>query len=122
MKEIKLPESQMRSWSPRCPSAGLKRRIFEAPTRPMLVVAWPLRCLAPAATCLLLAIAVLNQGSTLPGSAGRHAFQSGMLGSNLIAYLPDNYQQEQNCCSPSTLEWTNPTGSTSSINSFRPAR
>jgi len=82
---------------------------------------WSLRCLAPSATCLLLALAALTQGNSVaPPIRGNVLL--GMIGSNQINYVPVNYQQEQNSCFGLTFEWTNRSGSTSSISSFPPGR
>jgi hypothetical protein len=70
----------------------------------------------------LLGVAALKQGNSLSGTMTRADLMPGMVGSNRIAYLPVNYQQEQNSCSPLTFEWTNRSGSTSSNGSFSPGR
>ena len=119
---MNLPEDQWRSWRPRRPSPKLKRRIFAHPSGAPQVVLWSLRCLAPSLTCLLLAIAALKQGSTVTNPNARRDWLLGMIGSNQITYLPGNYQQEQNRCASVTFDWTNRSGSTSSISSFPPGK
>ena len=119
---MNLTENQLRSWQPRRPSARLDHRIFAEPPRASGRVVRSFRCLAPAAACLLLAMAAFNRGGGISSAPYRHEFGVGMIGSNQIAYLPDNYQQEQNSYSPATFEWTNLSGSTSSISPFRHVR
>ena len=121
MKETNLPEARLRSWQPRRPSPGVKHRIFAEPASPSQALLWSLRCLAPSATCLLLALAALTQGNRVAPPATGHLLL-GMIGSNQIEGIPDNYQQEQNSCYGLTFEWTNRSGSTSSISSFPPGR
>jgi hypothetical protein len=115
MKEMNLPETQLRSWQPRRPSARLERRIFAAPHLAPRVVVWSLRCLAPAAACLLVAVAVFHQGGSVPGGTVHGDSLAGAGWSNQIAYVPGHYQPARNAVSPPTLEWTNRNGSTSSI-------
>ena len=121
MKETNWPETRLHSWQPRRPSPGVKQRIFSEPASPSRALLWSLRCLAPSAACLLLALASLTQGSRVaPPATGNLLL--GMIGSNQIHGIPDNYQQEQNSCFGLTFEWTNRSGSTSSISSFPPSR
>jgi len=124
MKEMNLPEAQLRSWQPRLPSAGLKHRIFNARPRTSEMVMGSLRRLTPAAACLLVALVTFYQGGNLSHRPARPAFMVGMIGSNQIAlaYLPDNSRQELNSVSPATFEWTNRSSSTSSISPFSPGK
>jgi hypothetical protein len=121
MNEMNFPETRLRSWQPRPPSARLKHRIFEAPA-PSHSFNWSLRCLAPAAACLLVAIAAFNKGGVIPTDSARSESLLGMIGSNMLARVPGDYLQEQNCFAPHTFEWTNRSGSTSSIDSFSPGK
>jgi hypothetical protein len=124
MKEMNLPETQLRSWQPRRPSAGLKHRIFAAPHRTAHLVIWSLRRLTPVAACLLVALAAVNQGRNFSSNAAPTGFGPGMIGSNQIqiAYLPADRPLEENRVSRVTLEWTNRGSSTSSISSFSPGK
>jgi hypothetical protein len=120
MKETNLPETQLRSWQPRRPSAGLKRRIFSAdPGRSAM--AWFVGSLAPVAACALLTLLVLNTGNSLPGgSTGREAMMAMVLSNqNYAAYASDGSQNVQNRLCTVTLDWTN-RGASSSSTHFTP--
>lgn len=119
---MNLLETQLRSWQPRQPSANLKDRIFLASPETPRMLFWSLRCLAPAAACLLVAMMALKPGGGISIGTYSHDVTMGMIGSNQIAYLPGNFQQEQNRLSHVTFEWTNLSGSTSSIGSFSPGK
>jgi hypothetical protein len=122
MKEMNLPETQLRSWQPRRPSASLKHRIFAAPRHTAHLVMWSLRRLAPAAACLLVAVAAVNQGRHYAGDTAAPGSGFGLSGSNQIqiAWLPANGALDENRVSRVTFGWTNRSGSTSSISSFSP--
>jgi len=115
-------ENQLRSWQPRRASAGLKRRIFDAPDHAHRLAARSLRWLAPAAACLLLAMTVLHQGNfagDLP-----HPEPVLMVNSSNQSYvmnLSGTYAPRENEVSPVTFDWTNRGSSTSSV-SFTPSR
>ena len=116
MKEMNLPEAQLRSWQPRRPSAGLKRRIFSArpdtPT-PAAFLGW----LAPVTACALLTLLVFNSGSGLPvGSNSRGVMMAMVLSNqNYAAYAPDGSQNVQNRLAGVTFDWTNRGNSSPSI-------
>jgi hypothetical protein len=120
MKELNLPEAQLRSWQPRRPSDAVRQRIFVDPPVSPSAAAWWLRCLVPATACLLVAMTTWNHSGRMAGESASPGFMLGMVGSNGIAYLPGDYQQPQNRLSSVTFGWTNPAGSTSSIGSFSP--
>ena len=125
MNESNLPENQLRSWRPRRPSAGLKRRIFRIRQTTPKIMVWAFRCLAPAAGCVLLAAATLNQGNGRSSERLQGNRMMAMLTSitsNQLAYLPGDYQQALNGTCRLTFEWTNRNGSTSSIGSFLPGK
>src|SRR5207253_9564785 len=116
-------ETQLRSWTPRRPSAGLKGRVFGpsvgvAPGRPF-AFGW----LAPATVCVLLLFVTFNQRE---GELARLAASSdqvplmAMTLSNMsfAAYLPGSFAHDQNAVRPDGLEWTNHGHSPSSIPSF----
>ena len=124
MKETNLLETQLRSWRPRHPSARLKRRLFAAPARVMPQMAWFLGWLAPATACALLTISVFNSGNSLPGHSSRHEPMVAMTLSNqsYAAYVSGAFQSGQNDLPSVTLDWTNRSGSASSMNSILPGR
>ena len=116
MKEMNLPETQLRSWQPRHPSAGLKRRIFSA--RPGVPASTAfLGWLAPVTACALLTLLVFNSTGSLPGgSAGQEALMGMVLSNqNYAAYASDGSQNVQNRLATVTFDWTNSGTSTSSV-------
>jgi len=116
MKEMNLPETQLRSWRPRRPSAGLKRRIFSS--RPGLpATAAFLGWLAPVTACGLLTLLVFNSGNGLPAGSNNHGTIFAMILSNqnYAAYASDGSQNVQNRVSSVTFDWTNSGSSSSSI-------
>jgi hypothetical protein len=121
MKKMNLPEIQLRSWHPRQPSPNLKRQIFST-SRVQIEIAWAFRLLAPAAACLLMALAVFNQGN-LSGRTRYEPFMA-LSSSNqsYMTFLPGGHEYDHNDFSRLTFEWTNRSGSTSSISSFSPGR
>jgi hypothetical protein len=119
MKEMNPLEARLRSWQPRRPSPRLRHRIFLAPSRtPAQTLFQSLRCLAPAAACLLLALGAFSQGGAVSGGVTHQELLTGMIGSNRVPYLPADYQQEYNRLARVTFGWTNSSDSTSSITSF----
>ena len=116
MKEMNLPETQLRSWQPRRPSAGLKRRIFSARPGTPATAAF-LGWLAPATACALLTLLVFNSGNSLPGSStSRRAMMAMVLSNqNFAAYASDGSQNVQNRLSSVTFDWTNRGASSPSI-------
>ena len=116
-KEMNL-ENQLRSWQPRRPSPRLKRRLFPFTGGNDGHGVW-LRCLAPAAACLLLAITIMNQEPGLAASSARRQPTVGMLSSNLnYTYTPS--ANDRNQVAPPSFEWTNLSDSSSSISPFSP--
>jgi len=108
MKEMNLPETQLRSWRPHRPSAGLKRRIFSARpgTRtPAAFLGW----LAPVTACALLTLLVFNPANSLPGSSASRGAMMGMVLSNqnYAAYASDGSQNVQNRLASVTFDSTN---------------
>jgi hypothetical protein len=120
MKEMNLPETQLRSWQPRHPSARLKRRLFAAPVRVMPQMAWFLGWLAPATACALLTLSVFNSANSLPGRSPRHEPLVAMMLSNhsYAACVSGAFQSGHNDPPSITVDWTNRSGSTSSLNPF----
>src|SRR5208282_4178378 len=116
MKETNLLETQLRSWQPRRPSAGLKRRIFSAqPGTPAAAVF--LGWLAPVTACALLTLLIFNSGNGLPAVSSSHGTMVAMILSNqnYAAYASDGSQNVQNRLATVTFDWTNRGASTSSI-------
>ena len=108
MKEMDSLETQLRSWQPRRPSAGLKRRIFSA--RPDVPTnATFLGWLAPVTACALLTLLVFNPANSLPGSSPARGAMMGMVMSNqnYAAYASDGSQNVQNRLASVTFDSTN---------------
>jgi len=106
----------LRSWQPRRPSAGLKRRIFSAQPGTPTAAAF-LGWLAPVTACALLTLLVFNPANSLPSSSTSRGAMIAMVLSNqnYAAYAPDGSQNVQNRLSSVTLDWTNRCVSTSTI-------
>jgi len=113
---MNLPETQLRSWQPRRPSAGLKRRIFSARPGTPASAAW-LGWMAPATACALLTLIVFNSANGLPAGSGSHGTMMAMnlSNQNYATYAPDGSQNVQNHLATVTFDWTNSGASTSSI-------
>ena len=112
----------MRSWQPRRPSAGLKGRVWLASKRRTFELGVHLRWLTPVAACLLLAISAVKQSENTFQSATRARFAPSVIESNQIAYVPESCYRPRENWFPATFEWTNLSGSTSSIGSFLPGK
>jgi hypothetical protein len=87
-------------------------------------MAWFLGWLAPATACALLTLSVFNSGNSLPGRSSRHEPMVAMTLSNqsYAAYVSGAFQSGQNDLPSVTLDWTNRSGSASSMNSILPGR
>src|ERR1051325_3711270 len=139
MNEMNDLEMQLRSWALRRPSAKLKQRIFAsdrtagfAQVHPIFlfthhvsrITRWlsptSFRWLAPAMAALFFMCILLNQHSTPMASPASSPLVAMILSSNqsAAAYLPGSFQREQNGLPSDTFEWTNGSGSTSSISSL----
>lgn len=100
-------EQQLKSWKPRRPSARIERRLFGREQRPLdltRAIAW----LAPAAACLVLALAAARPGGGSAGAA-RPESMFAMMASNRASgsLLPDNGAQPENCVVRASFQWTN---------------
>jgi hypothetical protein len=86
-------------------------------------MAWFLGWLAPATACALLTLSVFNSANSLPGSSPRHEPMVAMMLSNqsYVACVSGAFQSGQNDPPSITVDWTNRSGSTSSMTSFRSA-
>jgi hypothetical protein len=113
---MNLPETQLRSWRPRRPSAGLKRRILSARPGTPATAAF-LGWLAPATACALLTLLVFNSSNGLPAGPSSHGTMMAMILSNqnYAAYASDGSQNVQNHLATVTFDCTNRGASTSSI-------
>jgi len=124
---------------PRRPSAKVKQRIFSANKSAEFASVHPIilltdrasrlaRCLkptsfrwlAPAIAALFLTCIILNQRNAPMASPATAPLIAMILSSNqsAAAYLPGSFQREQNRLPSDTFEWTNGSGSTSSISSL----
>jgi hypothetical protein len=127
-------EMQLRSWAPRRPAAKLKERLLAlestagdvdsaigsaSPMEPLS--GFRLSWLAPVTVSLVLA-AVLFSQHTSPAISGTtsNTPMVAMILSNqsAAAYLPGTFHRAQNEIRNRTFEWTNGSGSTSSIRSL----
>ena len=120
MKEMNLLEAQLRSWRPRRPSAGLKRRLFATRVGRVPQMAWFVGWLVPATACVTLTFLMFNSGNAIPGPSLRHNPMVASMLSNqsLLGSAPENPWKGQNELSSVTFDWTNRSGSTSSMPSF----
>ena len=123
MSELNPLETQLRSWTPRRPSPGLKARLFGGRQRPRTEARLSLGWLAPVTACLLLLFVTFNQtGGGLAGvsaTAGQGPIVAMTLSNvSLAAYLPGSFPYERNALPADTFEWTNTSRSPSSIASF----
>ena len=104
MKEMN--ETQLRSWRPRRPSAGLKRRILQLAGEPDVPAAhWLWGCLAPTVACALLTLMMFNHGSD--GLAQRPAISVILSDQTSAAYATDGERTEQNHLAAVTFDSTN---------------
>lgn len=109
-------ERQLPSWQLRRPSAGLKRRLFAERLSPVPRMAWFMGWMVPASACALLTFSVFSSGNQMPGrSAGLAPEQS--RNQNYLALAPDSFQRGQNNLLSVTFDWTNCSGSTTTITS-----
>ena len=123
---------ELRSWAPRRPSARLRRRLFNSvtpqvtrdagtPDTPRFRFAW----LAPATAAFLLMAVLFNQRNSpvISGSATSTGMVAMILSNQSpAAYLPAGFEGSHNLVPGETFEWTNGSGSTSSMRSLSPAK
>jgi hypothetical protein len=77
--------------------------------------------LAPATAALLLMCVLFNprNGATIAGSVSSGPMVAMMMSNqSAVTYLPTSLQREHNSLQAETFEWTNVSGSTSSIGSL----
>lgn len=120
MSEWNPLETQLRSWTPRRPSQGLKARLFGRRPLPRAGARLSLGWLAPATACLLLLFVTFNQtGGGLSVTSPQGPIVAMTLSNvSLAAYLPGSFPYERNALPADTFEWTNTSRSPSSIASF----
>jgi hypothetical protein len=120
MNKLNELETQLRSWVPRRPSAKLKRRLFRQPQaaedrEPSFRLSW----LPPATAALMLLCVLFNQHSSqaLSSAASNSMVAVALSNQSVAAWLPGSFSREHNGLPTGTFEWTNETGSSSSIGS-----
>jgi hypothetical protein len=129
MKEMNELESLLQTWTPRRPSPELEKRIFRMGDKPSprqvrveeSPAPFAFRWLVPATAALLLICLVGNpRGSQNLSGTGQSGPMAAMILSNqsAMAYLPGSFKGDQNNIPADTFEWTNGSGSTSSIRSL----
>ena len=123
MNEMNSLETQLHSWQPRRPSAGLRRQLFPGPVSLMPKMAWLAGWLVPATACALLTFSVFTSGNDL-GRSSRHAPLMATLLSNqsYLTLAPDGFRRGQNDWSSVTFELTNRSGSASTISVVQGSR
>jgi hypothetical protein len=132
MNELNELEAQLRAWAPRRPSPRLEDRIFHSlpigggavagagqpqPLTRRPLVTW----LAPATAALLLVGVVLNQRNGPSFTVTRVStpmVAMAMSNQSAAAFLPGSFSHDVNGLPAETFEWTNGSGSTSSISSL----
>ena len=117
MKEMN--ERQLRSWRPRRPSAGLKRRILRfAEEADVPTARWLWSCVAPTMACTLLTLMAFNHEG---GAQGRKQPMALILSNqDSAAYATGGAQTPENHLAAVTFDWTNRSVFKSSIR-FTPA-
>ena len=127
MNDMNELERQLRSWAPRRPSAKLERRLFASQSATGVASYQPpvthhlgfrLRWVAPATAAFVLLCVLYNQraGDSLGGAPGSgHIMAMVLSNQSAIAYLPAGFQ---NSPPADAFEWTNGSGSTSSMRSL----
>jgi len=129
MNDMEQLENQLRSWAPRRPSSRLERRLFggrgavalkrqEADVTTGHVQGLNLGWLVPAMAAFVLFCMLFNQRQSVNSSDEPSSGLLAVISNNQSAYPPLTSAGRQNRPSANTFEWTNGSGSTSSIRSF----
>ena len=129
MNDMEQLENQLRSWAPRRPSAKLERRLFASPIGLELdpreepevtghLHGLRLGWLVPAMAAFVLFCMLFNQRQSVNSSDETSSGLLAVISNNQSAYPPLTSAGQQNRPSANTFEWTNGSGSTSSIRSF----
>src|SRR5262245_34070170 len=129
MSEMNEWEFKLRSWAPRRSSPKLQQRIFRsrsaaAASALPASAACRLRSFAPATAALVLLCLIFNQreAGIDTGSTNSNLVVAMILSNQSVAaYLPARLEREQNWPAD-TFEWTNGSGSTSSMRSLSAPR
>jgi hypothetical protein len=115
MNEMNLPETQLSSWRPRRPSAGLKRRIFTHTNKSSSTLAarWLWGTLTPTTACLLLTVIILNSSNSV---IHQKPVMTMVLSNQGNVFCDgDGGQTAQNHLASVTFDWTNHSVFNSSI-------
>ena len=108
-----MDETQLSSWRPRRPSAGLRRRIFGLGNDSRAAVRWFLGALAPTTACLAMTVLMLNSGNDL---IRREPTKTVILSSpSPAAFVGADAEAGQNRVSGVTFDWTNHASFQSSV-------
>jgi len=123
MSEMNDLETQLRTWVPRRPSLGLRKRLFGVPAAALTTQPSPafrFGWLAPATAGVLALFLLSNQRDSDVSASRNSAPLVAMILSNQspAAYLPGSFERHQNRLPADTFEWTNQSSSTSSIGSL----
>jgi len=119
-KEIHSLEDQLRSWQPRRPAAGIRRRLFGATTRTVSRAVWIFGSLAPATACALLTLSFFSSGNNIAGVSPHQQPLLAMILSNqnYAAFQATGSQKGENNWALITFDWTKGNNYTSSIVPF----
>jgi hypothetical protein len=120
MNQTKSFETQLRSWRPRRPSAGVKARLFGVTPQPRSVHG--LHWLAPATAFLLLVLVLFEQSQGVsPVSHATCDVAAALSNHSAAPYVAATYNRGRNRLDNS-FEWTNGSNSFSSIGSLSSGR
>ena len=120
-------ETTVRSWNLRQPSASVKEKLFgreqhaETCREKEATAPFAFRWLVPATAGLLLLCLVTNprSGEGLSRSTNGGPMVAMILSNqSSCAYLPGSFRANENSIPADTFEWTNVSGSTSSVRSL----
>jgi hypothetical protein len=115
MNEMSALEKQLLSWTPRRPSARLKRRLFgTGPATAEALPSFRFSWLAPATAGMMLLCVLFNQryGPAVSTSATPAPMVAMILSNqSAAAYLPGSVQAEQNNLPADAFKWTRRSGS-----------
>ena len=124
MNEPNPLETQLRSWRPRRPAAGLKARLFAGTPRPHSIFGgaafwWRL---GPVMGCVLLALLVIQGNhppAKLSGATKTNSLLATLAVSNQFAHFVAGADINRNLWQVATFESTKTSPSNSTMSSFR---